>query len=127
MFLDDNIKQTDVQIESENGIQLITDHYWFTLSVQNLVDNAFKHGKPPVKIRTQVNKTKIYLYIEDQGSIESSKLEQLTQDFSKEKGGLGMGLIIVKKTLEALSMQLKITNTNPTQFCIEIPMEPVNE
>ena len=47
--------------------------------------------------------------------------------FSKENGGLGMGLIIVKETLKALGMKLSITNTHPTQFCIEIPLENKND
>lgn len=126
-FLVETIKQDDVTYEIEDNISFLTDHYWFALSIQNLVDNAYKHGKPPVTIKAKKDQNKITIYIEDHGYLNSSKIELLSQDFSKDKGGLGMGLIIVKKTLLALNMKFKISNTNPTQFKIEIPLEKNND
>lgn len=126
-FIKDSIKQDDVQIDVEENLSLKTDLYWFGLCLQNLIDNAYKHGTPPVSISSKRDHKKIKLFITDQGTLNTNKINLLSQDFSKENGGLGMGLIIVKETLKALGMKLSITNTHPTQFCIEIPLENKND
>lgn len=127
LFLEDTIKQEETEINIDDNLQIKTDIYWFSLCVQNIVDNAYKHGIPPVKIYNEIKKNKIILIIQDQGSIHTNQFNLLAENFNSEKGGLGLGLTIVKKTLNALNMTFKIQKTSPTEFAIVINKEGQNE
>ena len=122
-FIEDNIKQDDVLIELPRDLKIKTDLYWFRMCLQNIVDNAYKHGEPPVKIYSTTEGNTLNLIIQDQGQLPSKNISRLSENFNSDKGGLGLGLSIVKKTLKELEMDFKIKSIKPTEFVIKIKLE----
>ena len=122
-FIEENIRQEELINEVESGLCIKTDTYWFLLCLQNIINNAFKHGIKPVKIYSEQHGETIEIIIQDQGNLPTNKLKILAQDFSHEKGGLGLGLNIVNKTLKELNAGFKIRNTSPSEFSIIMKKE----
>lgn len=80
-------------------------------ALHNLLDNARKYSEPgsPVTLRAQVDADSVRLEVEDRGiGISSADLPQLATPFfrtdrsrTRETGGLGLGLTLVRRIVEA--------------------------
>lgn len=74
----------------------------------NLVDNAMRHGKPPVLIRLRSEGGSVVIDVEDHGpGIAPEARERLTQAFSRgdaSRGtpGTGLGLAIVRQVVQRM-------------------------
>lgn len=74
--------------------------------VRNLVGNAFKHGKPPVKIELRQDNEYVILAISDNGpGIPVAEREKVFQRFYRGKDrqnveGYGLGLSLVKQIVD---------------------------
>jgi hypothetical protein len=97
------------------------DIYWFNICVRNLIENAFKYGKPPVKVKLGMLKNYLKLDIIDSGSLEYSTLEEILKSrrSTGHNEGLGMGLTIVKKIIQEMGGQLTYSN-QPTVFSLSL-------
>lgn len=74
----------------------------------NLVDNAMRHGKPPVLIRLRSESGSVVIDVEDHGpGIAPEARERLTQAFargdaSRGTAGTGLGLAIVRQVVQRM-------------------------
>ena len=74
----------------------------------NLVDNAMRHGKPPVMIRLRSEGGSVVIDVEDHGpGIAPEARERLTQAFSRGEAsrgtpGTGLGLAIVRQVVQRM-------------------------
>jgi two-component system osmolarity sensor histidine kinase EnvZ len=74
----------------------------------NLVDNAMRHGKPPVLIRLRSEGGSVVIDVEDHGpGIAPEARERLTQAFargdaSRGTAGTGLGLAIVRQVVQRM-------------------------
>jgi len=74
----------------------------------NLVDNAMRHGKPPVLIRLSSDGAQVVIDVEDHGpGIAPDARERLTQAFargdaSRGTPGTGLGLAIVRQIVQRM-------------------------
>jgi len=72
-------------------------------AMSNLLDNAFAHGRPPVRLRVAVEADRVCVDVEDRGpGIPSDQQEVLLQAFarsdaSRNRPGLGLGLAVVQR------------------------------
>lgn len=75
--------------------------------VRNLVDNAHKHGKPPVHVDIRATPAQVMLLVSDGGKgIPEAERENVFQPFYRVQGeqkvhGYGLGLPLVQRIVEA--------------------------
>jgi hypothetical protein len=103
---------------------LFIDSFWLKFILSNLVQNAFIHGKPPVVIKLQKNKTQLKFLIQDHGKTEFESIEQMTEAFVKCKRsqGMGLGLNMILFIVNQWEARLQFSK-NPTQFTLILPLK----
>ncbi len=109
----------DIHLKVLKDSSLWVDPYWLKMCVMNLIDNALRYGKPPVEIEIDQSGDCIILTIRDFGHMPYLNLKELLNSRHKNSKGLGLGLIIVNKTLKEMGAKLSLS-TNPTEFKIKI-------
>lgn len=130
-------QKIEILEEIEAGI-FQTDSFLFGLILENLLENAVRFQKPMseepkfVRIRVQRNQGRIRLAVADNGiGINEETLEHIYQMFSKaarNHNNIGMGLYIVKQSVQKLGGTISLVN-NPdhwTEFEVVLP-EMVSE
>ena len=85
-------------LEQDAGITV--DWYWLRICLQNLLNNAFDHGQPPVEISLGTTRTSIVIKVIDSGNCQFKDLDEITAEFAKgtQSKGTGLGLNIVRKS-----------------------------
>lgn len=84
----------------------------FERLVANLVDNAFKHGRMPVKVRLHTDGQSAWLEVEDAGTGFAPGSDERVQeafvrgDASRGTPGTGLGLAIVRQVAQRLGGQV---------------------
>jgi DNA-binding NarL/FixJ family response regulator len=84
-----------------------------TRVTQELIDNAFRHGGPPVEIRAYHRGNEAFLEVRDGGDLEPDPglLRPFVQEdmsTTRERGGLGLGLFVASRLCEALGGALEL-------------------
>jgi two-component system, OmpR family, osmolarity sensor histidine kinase EnvZ len=78
--------------------------------LDNLLDNATRHGRAPIRVELVTDAPSWSLKISDAGEgIPANKLHELQQPFAKgqQSAGHGMGLTIVRQLAELMRLQLE--------------------
>jgi len=135
-----NAKHKNLELTYENTVGLAvleTDEYCVVHSISNLVDNAVKytyHGHVALKLY-QDQPGWINLDVQDTGiGIKEKYRKKLFESFSQEDTGLtrqfegiGLGLSITKKMLDAIGARIWIASNKEvgTTFTIEFPTAPL--
>lgn len=131
----------NVQITGKN-VQIHAQKNLIIQLVRNLLDNAFKHGKPPVSIaitqkhvqhtqqHTQ-NHTAILSVTNAGESIAADKLNTLFEPFvrlNNQSKGNGLGLSLVKKIVTLHGGEVSVTSSAAaTTFTVQLPAGSVCE
>lgn len=80
----------------------------FVTVIENIIDNAMRYAKSVIRIETKENKVTIF---NDGEAIEDKFLNADFKPYEKgSKGEFGLGMSIVKKTLDFFNLKLKIYN-----------------
>ena len=102
--------QTNLEIE----LDLKEDIYFkgyrenFTTVVDNIIDNARRYAKTKIKIVLRKDRLRIY---NDGEHIDEQFLNGVFKPYEKgSKGEFGLGMSIVKKTVEFFGMKLIVKN-----------------
>lgn len=111
--------QENIKLEIKDDFQIETDHYWLKMCITNIIENAIRYGKPPIKLNIYQDKKFHYFSIQDEGHIKYLNLKELTTAKHHNTKGLGLGLIIIQKTIQFLNGELIFTPT-PTTFTIKL-------
>lgn len=101
-----------------SDMELSTDPFWFRICLKNIIENAFFHGDPPVKISLKkMPKNILEINISDQGHCQFDDLDKMASEFVKggSSSGTGLGLNIVVTVFKELGGQVEFS-TGPTQF-----------
>jgi signal transduction histidine kinase len=91
----------------EPGIDMEVDRPTLAAAVGNLLSNAFKYGRPKghVSLRTSSASGRVLIEVEDEcGGLPAGKADTLFRPFqqqSSDRTGLGLGLSISRKSVEA--------------------------
>nr|WP_286178029.1 DUF3404 domain-containing protein [Enterobacter sp. Ap-1006] len=96
--------------------------YWSSLCLTNLLDNAFRHGEPPVHLTVQKSKTHLIFQVSDSGNITQNPLLN-SRRLRWSNSSLGLGLTIVQRVAHRLHGKLTFSPA-PTTFTLELPYEP---
>jgi len=87
--------------------------YWTSLCLNNLLDNAFRHGRAPVSLHVGWRKGKLTLRVSDTGQLAAGRSPQ---------AGMGLGLTIVERVMRRLNGRLTQSGP-PTTFTLELPCD----
>ncbi len=99
-----------------NATIIIGDRRMLQRALRNLIDNGFKHGKPPVEVFVHEKNRKITLSVSDDGGgISVIDKDKLFEPFQRGKGkqnvsGSGLGLALVKKITEVHKGSISVKN-----------------
>lgn len=101
-----------------------TDLYWLNICLRNLVENAFKYGKAPVKVLLSIEGNFLRLDVQDTGECHYETFDDLINSGGKgdHNQGLGLGLIIVQKIVHEMNGRLSYFRA-PTTFSIFLRMK----
>lgn len=124
-------KRIDLNFESQ-GLWVKSDYFLLLRCLSNLIDNALTHsGSPMVFVTASKKDINVVINVIDQGvGIEKhqhvrvfNEFEQLNNPERDRQKGLGLGLSIVRKTLQLLNHEMAFSSSRAfgTQFGITIP------
>jgi len=121
-FIAESNKEISCDLLSEDH-ELVMDPFWLKFILSNLVQNAFIHGKPPVAIKLQKNKTHLKILIQDQGQNDFESIDQMTEAFVKSprSQGMGLGLNMILFIVNQWGARLQFSK-NPTVFTLILPL-----
>jgi hypothetical protein len=97
-----------------------TDPTWFGLCVGNLLDNACRHGKPPVAMSWRRDGNDVVITVTDAGTAGSRTLDGLARTAGGGEG-LGLGLALVRRAAAALGGRLEYQRRPTTTFRLRFP------
>ncbi|MCH9739305.1 MAG: ArsS family sensor histidine kinase [Epsilonproteobacteria bacterium] len=107
LILDDEA-QEQIAIEVQKPFSLYTDFNLLALAIKNLLDNALKYSmEPNVKVVIDSSSITIINQAEPLNSEIESFFKPFHQQTDTTKGGLGLGLYIVKSIVERLKLTLE--------------------
>lgn len=118
----------DMEIEAP----FYSDYFRLSVILNNLVSNAIRYAnleaeKPYVKVLIHANEEKAVIEVSDNGQgIEEAYLPHIFRMFyraSEQNTGSGIGLYILKETLDVLKGKINVTSKvgEGTTFIVEIP------
>ena len=102
--------QTDLNIELDldEDVEFIGYKENYHTVVDNIIDNAKRYAKSTIKIILKKGRLRIY---NDGEHISEKFIENAFKPYEKDsKGEFGLGLSIVKRTLDFFDMQIKVVN-----------------
>lgn len=114
-------------------LKVTTDRSRLKVVLNNLIGNALKysnllHEEPVVFVKAGMNDHNLKIQVEDNGiGIDSDHLPKIFEMFyraSERSQGSGLGLYIVKETLDKLKghIQVKSTHGHGSVFTVEVPV-----
>jgi signal transduction histidine kinase len=116
-----------------NGVNVFGDEERMQQVLVNLIDNSIKytHADGFVKVSLDVKEKDVTVHIEDNGiGIPKKDLPRIFERFyrvdktrSRDIGGSGLGLSIVKHILEAHSSQIKVESEESKGTKIEFSLK----
>lgn len=122
----------DIEITIEQNEDFYTDLYRIAIIFNNLISNAFKYSDKQkencfFKIKGKIDKNKAFITVQDNGiGMQPEHQEKIFDMFyraSENSKGSGLGLYILKETLEKINGTIKVDSEyrKGTLFYIEIP------
>lgn len=119
--------------EIEDDIEMVGDRFILCISINNLVENAFKYGhEKPIHVKLKKVKGKAVIEVQDQGpGIAESERKRIFKRFYRiedeeirDTKGTGLGLFIVKQTVEKHGGSVSVSSNQPTGsvFSITLPI-----
>jgi signal transduction histidine kinase len=114
------------------GIDVDVDPQVMSAAIANLLQNAlkFSHTGGKVALRTSATRNRVLIEVEDEcGGLPPGKIEELFRPFEQRghtRTGLGLGLSISRKAVEAMGGQLGVRDLpgKGCVFSIDLPRAP---
>jgi signal transduction histidine kinase len=116
-----------VAIDVDPELHAVVDPAAFERILSNLVANAFRYGKPPVRVAAQQLDTHFRLFVEDNGSgVAPEFAPRLFDRFARGTGdgdgGTGLGLAIAQSFAQAQGGRLLYEDGDPgARFQLVLP------
>lgn len=125
-----------IEFAFDSNLMVFADAQLMKRAFRNLVENAFKHGGPSVRLKVsgKVDQSFCYVHFRDDGvGISAEDLPQIFEryfqvDEARDKGktaGVGLGLAIVKSVVQSCGGELLADSTigKGTTITIKIPAD----
>jgi signal transduction histidine kinase len=128
----DEARNIKVNTNVPEGLTLRTDAIRFAIVVNNLISNAFKYSDhrketPTVSVNAQRVNGHLHLSVEDNGEgigeEQQQKIFSMFYRASNKSSGSGLGLYLVKETVERLGGTIEVESTvgKGSVFKVKIP------
>ncbi len=122
-----------IKYEIDSSLDVITDRSRLKVVLNNIVGNALKYSSPQkdeqlISIAGNVDGKSLKIVIEDNGigiaEEHQPKIFDMFYRASEKSQGSGLGLYIVKETLDKLKGKIEVTSSlgNGSKFRLEIPL-----
>jgi signal transduction histidine kinase len=116
----------------EPGVEVDVDRQIVAGAIANLMQNAFRFCRPEgqVSLRTSASASRVLIEVEDEcGGLPRGKAEELFDAFKQrgdDRTGLGLGLFISRKGVEANGGSLRVSDLpgHGCVFTIDLPRMP---
>lgn len=97
------------------------DPYWTEVCVTNLIDNALRHGRPPVRVKLERAGSGLAVSVQDAGAPAFADLGAMAAPFARgpDSTGTGLGLAIVTSIAGAMGGRLSYL-PHPTRFVLSL-------
>ncbi|MFO0555188.1 MAG: HAMP domain-containing sensor histidine kinase [Polyangiaceae bacterium] len=101
---------------------LDTDPEWLGVALRNLVENATRHGAPPVRVTWRLQDGNFITRVTDAGDSRALSFTRAIEPFGRapQSAGLGLGLAIVHRVARLFGGALRHSSA-PTTFELEVP------
>jgi signal transduction histidine kinase len=109
-------------VDAPSDGPLRTDPEWLGVAVRNLVENAARHGAPPVAVRWAFDHDSLVVRVSDGGTTEGFSVRRAVAPYARDERspGLGLGLAIVDRVARLLRGRLS-HEPSPTVFELRLP------
>ena len=119
-------EDTEIRYEEEGEISFWADKDLLRQAFLNLIQNSLDAiEKGEIKVQGKKHRKRIFISVEDKGKgISSDELEHIFDPFfSRKKGGMGIGLYLTKKIIEAHEGKITCESRlgKGTTFFIQMP------
>jgi two-component system sensor histidine kinase KdpD len=102
---DARVAGREVAVDAPERCRVIADPELFRRAIDNLIDNAYKHGAPPVHVSLAERADEVVVEVRDHGrGIPEDQREAVFERFHRvndETPGLGLGLALVRDVARA--------------------------
>ncbi|HYY07172.1 MAG TPA: GAF domain-containing sensor histidine kinase [Actinomycetota bacterium] len=110
---DHAVLDRDVQVEAPQAAVVVCDREYVRRILDNLVDNAFKYGSPPVRVEVTGDAASVTLSVLDAGrGVAAADREKVFDRFHRldtmNGHGLGLGLSVVQGLVEAMEGTIRV-------------------
>ena len=115
---------TDAEVRSEGKV--------VRRLVQELVDNAHRHGEAPVRMVLEATPTEVVLTVTDRGpGVPEDERERIFEpyvrlDRSTDGEGLGLGLTIARRLARAMGGTVAVTNMRGGGAAVSVRLPPAD-
>jgi signal transduction histidine kinase len=116
-----------VDVSEVSGAQVLGDRGQLARVVRNLLDNALRHGRPPVRIALREEDGAAVLRVSDEGDgVPAGAEERIFERFARvddARSGArstGLGLAIARELVEAHGGTIAIDRSQVTGVCFEV-------
>lgn len=120
-----------VTVEVLHDVELVADTARVGQALDNLLDNAVRHGRAPVLLRGERTDTGVRMTVADSGHGVDQRLEaRLFERFAHAgpAGGAGIGLHLVREIARSHGGEVSYLPPGPERppaFVLELPMQPL--
>lgn len=120
-----------VGIDLPPGLTVWVDRAHLLLVLENLIENALRYGEEPIEVSAEVKGDRVCIAVRDHGiGLPEDKVDQLFEAFERGSGGrkasgLGLGLSIVKKLVEANAGTIRYVDPDGggARFEVDLPCD----
>ena len=118
--------ETDIQLEiGDVPVPVLADSPSLCEAAKNLLTNAVRHGRGPVRLGASRDGETALLWVEDQGegppaAVRSSLGERFVRSAASDGKSAGLGLSIAKSVAEAFNGRLAFQKGQPSGFRVAL-------
>lgn len=124
-------KSPGVQVNIEDGCQVLARPELLERAFANLFRNALRHAPGPVFVAARPDGKDLFVTVTDTGpGIPEADLPHIFDPFyrpdsarTRETGGTGLGLSIVKTCVEACGGSVSCRNAEPSGLCVSLRLQ----
>jgi len=126
--LEDAIGEREIHLDLAADLVVPVDAVLFEQVLINLIDNAVKHGAPPIELRARRDGAAVVIEVRDHGpGVPAGLGQRLFDKFVRASTapGAGLGLAVARAIVEAHGGSIVVANApgGGARFSIELPAE----